>query len=420
MRTLTALVGLIAVAGTISFGTDRILATAQNAPVEVIVTSANDRDNSIPFPTFVPVEEHADEQEAEEPGDPSATVEKEVAPETVEYTEAPAHSDTSADTPVSQPQQQEPVSPPPQSPEPNADENSSENAATHIEIPYATQPIPTEKLNTSARSALVNIFCKTSATTLNPMSGSGVIVDPRGIILTNAHVAQYVLLAESDIVNLSCTARTGTPAQNAWNIRVAYMPRAWVLEHAADIKVDRPEGTGENDFAFLIITGSTDGAPLPPQFPFLPVDTREGLFAIGDSVLVASYPAGFLGGVTTTQNLHPASVITQIAKLYTFQDNTVDLVSLGGIILAQSGSSGGAVVNEWGRLVALIATAEDAATTGERDLRAITLAHIDRALQQHSGSSFVEFMSRGKEQIFRQFENGGQTEILQLLVNALQ
>ncbi len=50
-------------------------------------------------------------------------------------------------------------------------------------------------LNTSAialRTALVNIICYAPANgVLHSISGGGVMIDPRGIILTNAHVAQY-------------------------------------------------------------------------------------------------------------------------------------------------------------------------------------------------------------------------------------
>ena len=54
--------------------------------------------------------------------------------------------------------------------------------------------------------------------------------------------------------------------------------------------------------------------------------------------------------------------------------------SLGGVIEAQSGSSGGAVVNAWGRLIGLISTTSEGDTTDARDLRAVTLSYINRDL----------------------------------------
>src|SRR3989344_9558890 len=55
-----------------------------------------------------------------------------------------------------------------------------------------TLPPPTksqEQINIETRAALVNILC-TSRTGINGISGSGIIVDSRGVILTNAHVGQ--------------------------------------------------------------------------------------------------------------------------------------------------------------------------------------------------------------------------------------
>ena len=98
-----------------------------------------------------------------------------------------------------------------------------------------------------------------------------------------------------------------------------------------------------------------------------------------DSVLAVSYPAEFLASAAQF-NLYPAASVTVIGQLMTFAAKTVDLISLGGIIEAQGGSSGGAVVNAWGRLIALISTTSEGDTTATRDLRAITMSYIDRDL----------------------------------------
>ncbi len=220
--------------------------------------------------------------------------------------------------------------------------------------------------------------------TIKPISGSGILIDSRGIILTNAHVAQYVLLSQSSKIDLTCTIRTGAPAKAMWTARVLYIPRSWVEEHVGDIRKSHPLGTGEHDYAFLYITGSVDGSSLPSSFPSLKVDTREAIGFIGDDVLVASYPAEFLGSAAVS-NLYPVTSITKIAKLLTFQTSTVDTLSIGGVIGAQSGSSGGAIINAWNRVVGLITTTSEGATTDERDLRGVTLSYIDRDLLKEAG-----------------------------------
>src|SRR3989344_252919 len=94
-----------------------------------------------------------------------------------------------------------PEKPKPQTPKTPEPKTPTETNVTSV--PQAiTAPLGAEHATTSAlalneqvRAAVVNILCITgSGGPLNSISGSGVIIDPRGIILTNAHVAQYFLL----------------------------------------------------------------------------------------------------------------------------------------------------------------------------------------------------------------------------------
>ena len=259
-------------------------------------------------------------------------------------------------------------------------QHQPDNQAARIKDPYPFPPYSFPAINDATRAALVNILCMPrGGGSLQPTSGSGVIIDPRGVILTNAHVAQYVLLSQDPRIDLSCAVRSGTPATPRWSAEVLYIPPVWVEAHAREIKATHPTGTGEHDYALLLITGSLDGSPVL-SLPYLPFDTREAIGFEGDQVLVASYPAEFIGGIAAQLNLYGASSITTIGQLMTFFTKSVDLISLGGIIGAQSGSSGGAVVNVWGRLIAIIATTSEGATTADRDLRAITLSYISRDL----------------------------------------
>jgi hypothetical protein len=219
------------------------------------------------------------------------------------------------------------------------------------------------------------------------------MIDPRGVILTNAHVAQYVLLSENAQINLSCTIRTGSPAQGSWTAMVLYMPPVWVAAHYSELNTDKPTGTGEHDYALLLINGSANGTPLPQQFPSLPYDTRDGIGFAGDQVLVATYPAEFVGGMQTENNLFAASSIATIGQLLTFGQSTVDAISLGGIIEAQGGSSGGAVVNPWGRLIGIVTTTTEAASTADRNLRAITLSYISSDFKAQTGLSLSAFLA---------------------------
>jgi S1-C subfamily serine protease len=301
-----------------------------------------------------------------------------------------------------------------------ASTQGSVGEAERVQDPYSSAPESFTDINAATRGALVNILCVPRAEgSLAPISGSGVIIDPRGVILTNAHVAQYVLLSESSQVDLSCFIRTGSPAAAHWSAKVLYIPSVWVQAHAADINASHPTGTGEHDYALLLITGSTDGSPLPSSFPFLPVDTREAVAFEGDQVIAVSYPAEFLGGLAAESDLYAVSTVTTIKQLLTFDTGTVDLLSLGGIIEAQGGSSGGAVVNAWGQLVGLIATTSGGDTTAQRDLRAVTMSYINRDLMAQTQLSLSAILNGDIATETADFSANAAPGLLQLYIKQL-
>jgi len=262
-------------------------------------------------------------------------------------------------------------------------------------VPTPTPPTkPQEQVNIETRAALVNILC-TSRIGINGISGSGIIVDSRGVILTNAHVGQYFLLRDYITPgNITCTVRIGSPAQERYTATLLYLPPAWVAENASQLAAVQATGTGENDYALLLITGRTDPlAALPGSFDRLEMD--RGYADIGDQMLLAAYPAGFLGGEAVQKNLYISSAIAYVTQLFSFGGNKkVDLFSIGGTVVSQGGSSGGAVVRlSDGKLAGIITTSTTAASTENRDLRAVSLSHIDDSLAAHGKGGIVVLLS---------------------------
>lgn len=285
------------------------------------------------------------------------------------------------------------------------------------------ESVPFEKINTSTRNALVNILCMTeTGGYFNPISGSGIIVDKKGIILTNAHIAQYFLL--KDYVKkdfITCSIRMGSPTVAVYKADLLYISQQWIENNYQNITQKNYMENGESDYAFLIINDTTNpDNKLPVEFPYVDYNTNDGEINMGENVLIAGYPAGFLGGITIQKDLNITSTITQIKKIYTFYENSLDLISFGGTVLAQKGSSGGAVMNNWNELIGLIVTTTDSKITEERDLRAITIAHIDTNLQKQIGVNIKTFFSYNPTKTSETFLKTKAPELKQLLVSALE
>ncbi len=284
--------------------------------------------------------------------------------------------------------------------------------------------IPLEELHKRVRASIVNILCVTkTGGDLQPISGSGIIISKSGIILTNAHVVQYMLLKDYEIKDfISCVGRTGSPATTAYKIDLLYFPAQWLADNAKMIKQEHPEGTGENDFALLLITGSANGNPLPESFPFVEIETDQKNITGDVPVLLSGYPANFLGGIETQRDLWLTSSPSFLTKLYYFNDKeNVDAFSVGSNILAQKGVSGGSSVNQWtGRLDGILTTVTQGATTGERDLMAISLAHIDRSFKKSTGESLGEFLNKDPVKSLSVFREKGLPSLIKTLTTAVE
>lgn len=271
---------------------------------------------------------------------------------------------------------------------------SGEIQVVRITYPYNEPALSPEMVNLHARGATVNILCIAGGNEFAPVSGSGVAIADN-VILTNAHVGQYVLLQDYSPIDISCLVRTGSPAAVIGRAHVTFISSPWISQHAQDIVKENPTGTGKNDVAILTIEPSANAVGTPPS-P-ITFDSREAIAFQGDTVTIASYPAGFLGGLTIERSLALVSTVASVGELYSFEGNAIDMFSVGGTIVAQGGSSGSAVVNGWGKLVGIITTSSTGKTTSERDLRAITLAHVDRVVRAETGSPLEYLVAHAKE-----------------------
>ncbi|MBU6214287.1 trypsin-like peptidase domain-containing protein [Patescibacteria group bacterium] len=231
------------------------------------------------------------------------------------------------------------------------------------------------------RNSLVNIICYSPiGGGLHSVSGSGVLVDPKGIILTNAHIAQYFLLADRGVV---CKIRTGSPATDQYTAALMYIPAEWIKDNASVLTEASPSGTGERDFAFVGITGSLTSLPLPTSFPSSPLS--EKALVQGAPVVIGSYGAQFLNYSQIQSDLSPTIVFGSIKDVYTFAKNSIDVYALGGSAAAQEGSSGGGVANALGELAGTITTSTMEGATASRQLDAISSTYIRSEYENETG-----------------------------------
>ena len=295
-------------------------------------------------------------------------------------------------------------------------------STTSLETGTTTPKLSATELNNSTRNAIVNILCKSTWSGDDAVSGSGVFIDERGVVLTSAHVAQYFLLdTYKGIEFINCSIRTGSPAKKTYSGKLLYLPSKWLELNAENINKGKIQSTGEHDYALLYITPDTE----PVEYiATLPITNDVSDIYRNEDVLIASYPAGFLGGSAINNNLWLISSFSKIKELYHFASSTnkiVDVFSVQGTVGAQGGSSGGAVVgSKSGNLLGLITTRSKGDTTGERELYALSLFYINEHFSNDLQKTLLEFLSGDIEAYAGWFEENVTPKLKERLIQELE
>jgi hypothetical protein len=232
-------------------------------------------------------------------------------------------------------------------------------------------------------------------------SGSGVIISESGLVITNAHVAYpFLQTKQFDSNTYSCSVRRENIPNFGYNAELVYYPIDWLEENGEVIKSPSPVGTGENDYALILLTTPIGPGPRSTVFKSASLavnspDLRDDL-----SVTIAGYPS--LNSGVFDVDTHPGLKIadTHINEYFTFDIRTLDVLQTGENVVAKRGSSGGGVFSN-NTLYGLIVTTNQGETGTYAN--ALTLPYIKRDFKEDTGMDFDEFVSRSTEAIRAQF-----------------
>ena len=155
-------------------------------------------------------------------------------------------------------------------------------------------------------------------------------------------------MIEEEVENTDCIIRTGSPAKPAYEAKLIFLSPQWLARHALTFSQSWSAVNGDYDYAFLLITKSLNGEPLPTAFPYVPLGRDQ--VSVGEKVVMAGYPAELLDEEQIDSALSPTIVLGSVKSVSAFSVTRPDVLELGGNAAAQGGSSGGAILNAAGVL----------------------------------------------------------------------
>jgi hypothetical protein len=269
-------------------------------------------------------------------------------------------------------------------------------SAAPVTVPAVSSATQQAQALSSAGSQLlksvVNIVCLSGDPSIPSISGSGVMIDSRGIILTAAHVAQLFLLQDylgQDKV--TCIIRTGSPARRAYYAEPIYVSQSWLKNNPTTLIEKNPKGTGENDVALLAITSTATSTPLPSSFAATPLATRDPI--VGERLAIGSYGAQYLDSADLNTSLYPILTFGGVEGRYTYGTNTVDVMTVNGGGASQEGSSGGGLVTSDDQLIGTITTSSVSGDFSSRLLNAVTTGHLRRSFSADMGENLDSILA---------------------------
>lgn len=296
------------------------------------------------------------------------------------------------------------------------------NLETPSKAPKQSEdPDITSATGSFIKSVIVNIVCiPPSGYGLRGTSGSGVIIDSSGYIITVAHVGQYFLWKDFPTDGAgSCVVRTGNPARDKYYAELVYIPEQWVKDNKSLAFSASMVGDGRRDFAILAITGAVSGGSLPNSYTAAEFVDSSNSVSVGDAANIGGYGAEFLTSTQIRESLSPIFVSGVVERVFSWDTQSVDVMEINGGIAAQQGSSGGGVLNDDNEFMGLITSRSNESTLTLRDLQALTVSHIRRTFQNEKGSSLDSYLAGSKSELVDSFKKTDKPDLIEILETAI-
>jgi hypothetical protein len=266
-------------------------------------------------------------------------------------------------------------------------------------------------------NSLVNIFCSQKVGKMKKtITGSGVLINLDGTVLTNSHVAQFPLIADSNN-SVVCIARIGSPAQTVLSVKTAFISPEWLKVNAKYVNSGGGPETGQSDYALLNIS-YPDGKKLN----MYPSPLESSPVQAGSTIYAASYPADILASKGVDSALYIKKEALQISDLFTFMGVTSknpDIIQTSDSSIGQGGSSGGALVSQNGALIGLITTVTDGSTPNRKQIRGVTISHIHDEISKYHEGGILDISNHGSSAILKEFNSSMRTPLTSTLTGYL-
>lgn len=267
-----------------------------------------------------------------------------------------------------------------------------------------TSPFLKDKYATNPAQALVNIFCSQKISTSSSngkistlrrtITGSGILINKDGSVLTNAHVAQFPLLSEKN-KNVTCLARYGNPAIGSLPMKVAFISPEWIKTYGQYVNTEGIPQSGKSDFAIIKLVLDNNNL-------LLPIKIEDSLIkpSVGASVTAVAYPADILGKKGINSSLILEKEKLSLQKIYSVGTVQNDVLETGPTSIGQKGSSGGALVNDSDKLIGVISMI----TGSSKNIRAMSTDHIDAELSRYARKNLGDLVRYGSFDVQKDFD----------------